>query len=139
MAAAAEKVIDSLEQNLVFTSQIDFFDTYTHVQIIRQSSFVLFDNEHSFLTVDLQYQLFDSTGKLVATGMLKNKQISGDGGLPATFSFTNMARCSGHSDTPGKLQKFGSSLTVGEAGLIKQSHFFRTIKVLIIKRLNMNG
>ena len=35
-----------------------------------------------------------------------------------------MAQCPGQSDTPGKLQKFGSSLTVGEDGLIKQSRFF---------------
>jgi hypothetical protein len=35
-----------------------------------------------------------------------------------------MAQCTGQSDTPGKLQKFGSSLTVGEDGLIKQSRFF---------------
>ena len=98
------------------------FDTYIQDQTIQESSFVAFDNGHSILTENLQYQFFDSTGKLIATGMLKNKQVSGDGGLPATFSFTNMAQCTGNSDTPGKLQKFGFSQTVGEDGLIKQSH-----------------
>jgi hypothetical protein len=126
-AIAAVKLIDVREQNLSFTSTIDTFicgsfDTYTQESTIRQSSFVYFDNGHGLMIVNLQYQFFDSTGKLVATGMLKDKQISGDGELPLIFSSTNMAQCTGHSETPGKLQKFGISLTVGEDGRIKQIH-----------------
>jgi hypothetical protein len=126
---AAVKVLDTREQNLSFPSTIDAFicgrfDTYTQIQTIHQSSFVSYDNGHSLLTLDLQYQFFDSAGKLVATGTLKNKQLQGEGGLPATISFTNMAQCTGHSETPGKLQKFGSTLTIGEDGLIKQSRTF---------------
>ena len=129
-AFAATKLIDiHQEHQVVGSGYLDAFicgkfATYNQVLTLSPYIFQFFDNGASQLIMNIAYQFYDTSGHLVATGQLKNIQVSGQGGLPQTFSFTNMAQCTGFSNSPGHLQKVGESLTVGEDGNIKQIRFF---------------